>query len=158
MAFLVSALAHAAAVAWSAAVLPDRVPTHWGADLRPDAWGSRAGLVTAAALGGAALAALFTGLAALVRRIPLTYVNVPHTDHWTSAANVPALRTRLRSDVLWIGAATLLLLAGLTVLSTQAARSDGQRLPWTFVVLLLGYLVALAGRCGWMYRVRYRPD
>ncbi len=61
--FLVACLLHAAVVAVLAAVLPDQVPLHFGADLQADRAGSRTELLLAAAGTGALLAALFGGLA-----------------------------------------------------------------------------------------------
>ncbi|PPK97936.1 uncharacterized protein DUF1648 [Kineococcus xinjiangensis] len=156
-AFLAAALLYAAVVAVSAVVLPERVPVHFGPGGEADSYSSRAWAVTVDVVLGAALTALFAGLAAWMRRVPLDLVNVPHPEHWKTPERAPELRRRLRDDLYGIGAATLLLLAALTALVTRTAVSGSERLPWGALVLVVVYLVGIGIWTVRTLTVRYRP-
>ncbi len=154
--FLVACLLHAAVVAVLAAVLPDQVPLHFGADLQADRAGSRTELLLAAAGTGVLLAALFGGLARWSHRMPLQSVNVPHAGHWKTPEHEGELRRRVRTDLLTIGATTLVFLAAMFSLVGRAAVVGTGLSVWA-VVLLGGFLTAVLGWCVWLTTHRYRP-
>ena len=156
-ALAVSAVLHTAAVVWAAVRLPARVPVHWSGGLSPDRWGSRTQFVTATALVGVGVAALLVGVAVLLRRIPVRWIDVPYADHWRDPRHEGELRRRLVQDALALCTATLLLLAVITLLAVDAATSPQQRLSGWTVVVVVGYLATVLGRVLWIATVRYRP-
>ncbi|MCV2489616.1 DUF1648 domain-containing protein [Geodermatophilus sp. YIM 151500] len=137
-------------------VLPERVPMHFGASREADEFGDRATFLALAAGAGALLAALFGGAAALVERVPLTVVTVPHPDYWKAPERAPELRRRLRTDLLVIGALTLLLLAVVFAFSGEAAVRGGPLSAWVPVVLG-GYVAVVLAYCVHLATRRYRP-
>ncbi|WNB85670.1 DUF1648 domain-containing protein [Cellulomonas sp. ATA003] len=147
----------AVAIAWSATVAPDQVPLHFGPGLDADRFGSRDELLLGMAGVAAGMVVLFGLLSVAVRHLPLDLVNVPHADHWKAAPHVPELRRRLAVDLLHLGAATLLLVAGVVVLTTQAALAGDGRLSPLAGVLLGAYLAYVLALCVWMATRRYRP-
>ena len=157
VAFVVAALLYAAVVAVSALVLPERVPVHFGPGGEADSYETRTWAITVDVVLGTALTALFAGLAAWMRRVPLDFVNVPHPEHWKTPEHEPELRRRLRDDLYGVGAATLLLLAALTAVITRVAVEGGDRLPWGALGLVLAYLVGMAVWTVRALTVRYRP-
>jgi hypothetical protein len=155
-AFLAACLLYAAVLAVLVAVLPDRVPLHFGADLQADRAGSRAELLLAAAGAGVLLAALFAGLARWSHRMPLHAVNVPHAHHWKTPEHEAELRRRVRTDMLTVGAATLVFLAAMFALVGRAAVAGTGLSGWA-VVLLAAFLTAVLGWSVWLATHRYRP-
>ena len=154
-AFLASVLLHAVVLAVAAAVLPERVPLHFGAGLRADRWGERGELLLADALVAVLLAALFAGLAALTARVPLELVNVPSPAYWKAPEHEAELRRRLRDDVLGLGAATLVFVAAACALTVHAAATGTGRLSVAFAVLLVLFLGGTVAWCAHLVLVRY---
>ncbi|WP_337059483.1 DUF1648 domain-containing protein [Kineococcus sp. G2] len=141
--FTGSVVLHAAAVVVAALVLPQRVPTHFGGGGEADDWSSRAGAVAVSALVGGALAALFTALAAGVRRLPVDMVNVPNTRCWRAPEHEAELRRRALDDLWTVGAATILLLTAAEGAIVQVALTGTGRLPWWFAAVLAAWLVGV---------------
>jgi uncharacterized BrkB/YihY/UPF0761 family membrane protein len=155
-AFAASAVVLAVVLLVLAAVLPDRVPLHFGPSLEPDAVGDRGTFLALAAGAGALVAGLLGGLAASMSRVPLGAVNVPHAAYWKTPEREPVLRRRLRDDLLVIGSLTLLLLAVVFALTGEAAVDDSRLSPWAYAVLAV-YVVAVLGYCVHLFTRRYRP-
>ncbi|WP_337063277.1 DUF1648 domain-containing protein [Kineococcus sp. G2] len=158
LAFAVSTVLAAAAVVVAAVVLPERVPTYFGADGEAGNWSSRAEAVTFLALVTAGMAGLFAVTARWVLRMSVEWVNVPHKQRWIEAGLEGELRRRLREDVLLFGASTNVLVLSVTIAVVQAAFSGTDALPvWWFVVFVLWFLLTVA-HAVLMHRVRYRLD
>ncbi|GAA4965888.1 DUF1648 domain-containing protein [Kineococcus glutinatus] len=155
-AFVLSALVFAAVVAVSAAVLPERVPVHFGASLEADSYAGRTTLVLLDAGLWLTMTALFAGLAVWTRRAPLELVNVPNAAYWKRPEHEAELRRRLVDDLLSFGTATLLLLAAVTALVTHGAVAGGGRLSAWVWVALAGYAGWVALHCARALTVRYR--
>ena len=147
---------YAVVVVALAGTLPDRVPLHFGADLQADRSGDRAELLLVATATGLLLTALFGGFARLGHRVPLHLVNVPHAEFWKAPAHADELRRRIRTDVLVIGSASLLLVAAELALVGVAARAGTGLSGWS-VVLLVAFFVGAVGWAGWLGTRRYRP-
>lgn len=155
---LVVAYAGLLVVGWL--TLPARVPMHFGAGGEVDDWASRPAAILAMAGIGAALAALFGGLAGWAERgIPLSWVNVSHKGWWTETAEREArFRAMLAVDFWRLGALTMaFLLAPLAVTIAVADDTAPRLAPWFYVALAV-FLVATVGYSLWMSFVRYRPD
>ncbi|MBM9460925.1 DUF1648 domain-containing protein [Nocardioides sp. zg-536] len=135
-------------VAWllAAALLPDRVPLHFGADGEVDQWAGRYSALATFALVGVGLGGLLGGIAAASDRIPLGWLNTPHKDWWTATpARTAELRRRTRVEGEVLAAATLVFLAAMVLVTLRAARSADPHLDALFIAVLIGYLVFVLG-------------
>ncbi|WP_432512264.1 DUF1648 domain-containing protein [Kineococcus sp. SYSU DK001] len=144
------------AVAVSATLLPERVPTHFGANGAADDWGTRTGAVASQAAITAGLAALFAVLAWQVPKVSWEWINLPGKQRWAEAGLQDEVRRRLRTDLLWMGSAMALLNTALTFSTVDATRSGTDRLPWWFFLAFGAWLVAMAGYVAFMVLRRYR--
>ncbi|GIJ19466.1 hypothetical protein Vlu01_00900 [Micromonospora lutea] len=144
-------------VGYGALVWPERVALHFGADLHADWYGSRGTAILVAVALGVCMAAAFVGCAALVSRIPLDLLNVPHPSYWKQPEHVAELRRRSAEDMYHLGAVTIFFLAGVLILAVQASTSVDHRLSGAAPILLIGYLGYLTGWTIWLWLRRYRP-
>lgn len=154
-----SAVLYAAAVAWSAPLLPpEGVPLHFAADGTADRFGSRSEALFSQVALGAVLVGLGAALVVVVRRAPLSLVNVPHKDYWTAEERSPRFRRMLAADLAALIGTTLGLAALIPVGTAAALRSDPVGLP---AVALWGSLALYLLVVGlWLVRLarhRYRP-
>jgi len=156
--FVLTTVLSLAAVGVAAAVLPDRVPTHFGAAGDPDAWSTRAGAVTFLALFTAGVAAMFAGLVRWTGRLPLAWVNVPDKQRWVDAGLEAELRRRVRADLLVFGAEANVLVLSVTAAVVQAARSASGDLPGWWFVVFGAWLLATITHVVVVGAVRYRLD
>jgi uncharacterized membrane protein len=153
--FLFTLVTYAAAWVWSYLALPQRVPIHFGASGRVDQWSSRGVALLLTALLGLGAAFLFTATVRLVRRAPLSLVNVPNAEYWKRPAQVPRLRRMLGEDLWTIGAATVSLLTSVQLLLVRAAGMAHPTVaPWGWVCLGI-YLVGVGVWVRWSYIHRY---
>ena len=158
IAFAATTVASVASVVLAALVLPERVPTHFGATGAADDWSSRAGAVTFLALLTAGTAGMFAAFARGSARMSMEWVNVPHKQRWVEAGLEPELRRRLREDLLLFGAGTNVLVLSTTLATVQAARSGTDALPWWWFVVFALWLLAVTAQAVFMHRVRYRLE
>jgi len=156
-AFLASLLLYAGAVLWAWSTFPDRVPVHWGGGGDVDRVVSRDRAVVELVVIGGALTLVLGGAAALVRRLPLGGINVPHKEFWSRPENRPELDRRLAADLWLVATATLLLLAVIVVEVGLVADDPDPRLGPLFWVALVVYLVVVLGLAVHGAVRRYRP-
>ena len=156
--FWITVAVFAVIVAWAARALPDQVPVHFGPSGAADRVVIRSQAVLEMSLVGAGLAAVFSLTDLLVRRGPLSLVNVPHKAWWTTPEREPLLRRMIAQDLWIIATMTMLLVIAIELQVVLVADDpDPQLGAWTWV-MLAGYLVAVAGYVVWMQVKRYRPD
>lgn len=143
-------------LAWQVAVLPDRVPTHFGSGGEADGWSSKGGALAFTVLLPVLVVFPMPLMSLLALRWPQS-INVPNRDWWTATA--PRLRRfeRLLREDLWLFAAlTLALFLAIDVGIVVAARSaDGnlsQAFLWGALVLFLIGIGAVMAR---MFGRRY---
>lgn len=154
------AAAYVAVWIWSAAVLPDRVPVHFGLTGEADRWSSKPAALVLFAVLGAVVFGLMAWSLRLVDRSDLTgpWVNVPHRDWWTATPErLERVRRMLRRDLeaLTVGMAVLFL--ALQVGTVVAARNGGGMGPLALTVVL-GLVGAMLLYGIWAAVRRYRPD
>ena len=114
---------------WQVAVLPERVPIHFGSGGEPDNWSSKWGALAFAGLLPLLIILPMPLLAAMVIRAP-DLINAPNKEWWTATG--PRLRRferLLREDLWLITAIALALLITTQVGVTLAARSPDHQLP-----------------------------
>jgi hypothetical protein len=133
---------YAAVLVWSAAVLPERVPTHFGANGVADDWSSRTGALVMWAVFG--LLTFGGGWAAsLISPRTGALVNMPadRKKYWfANEENRLVFAAALRSALLNLVTATGLLLAWAMWLSTRAGVNDDALSPWGIWISLAAYL------------------
>jgi hypothetical protein len=95
--------------AWSAK-LPLRVASHFGTSGRPDAWSCKESFVNIYLIVVAFIALLFPGIGLILRKIPVSLINLPNKDYWLSTERKEETIAVLSRQFLWFGSATLLLL------------------------------------------------
>lgn len=156
--FWAAALGYAAVLGWAWTVLPDRVPVHWSGSGGPDRVVGRDRAVLEFALLGGVTTAMFAGLAAWMRKVPLGLVNVPHKDHWSRTENQPELRRRVAADMWAFGAGMQAFLAVVVVQIVLVADEPEPRLGPVFVVALIAVVVLSVGYVLAASLWRYRPD
>lgn len=116
-------------LAWQVAVLPERVPTHFGADGRADGWSSRTGALAFSALLPLLLLLLAPFTSMLVVRAP-ELINAPNKQWWTAtAARLRRYERLLREDLWLMMLVTLALLVAMQVAIVFAAESPDERMP-----------------------------
>lgn len=125
---------------------PDRVAIHFNAVGEPDNWAST-GVNTLCMLAlHAFLLASFLGTAALVRRLPARWINLPHREYWLAPERRESTIARLAAYMDFFGAATFALVFATTLLAAQANQSPPAELPlrpfYTALALYLGVTLA----------------
>ncbi len=158
VAMALASAAYAGVLLIAAVTLPERVPIHFGPGGEADRVVSRQEALVTFAVVGLATGVLMVGLAAWMRRAPLTMVNVPHKDWWTATpAREARLRARLETDLLGIGALTMALLVVVQVLTVRVADDPSPSLGPAAAAAIVAYVALLLGLVAWMVTRRYRP-
>ncbi|WP_210649499.1 DUF1648 domain-containing protein [Nocardioides sp. SYSU D00065] len=159
LALLVTAAAYVVALAWAAAVLPERVPSHFDAAGRVDDWSSRpAALVAWAGIGVLVLG----GIPLLTRALSAgdgRWVNLPPgwKDHWFAPERRAEFRDRLQDDTEASTALTGVLLLAVLGLTTWVGTTGRDEVPWWVLAGLVGGYLALTAAWALRVRARYRP-
>ena len=156
----VATMAWLATLAWMAATLPERVPTHWSTGGTPDGWSSRASALAFAVLTPLVLLYPMVWISRLAMIWPAG-INAPHKEWWLDRPRrLVRFERLLREDLMVIVAMTVLLMVGIDLIIGYAAHRPGGAVPgWWFGALVGGYLVALTlATVRMMTGSRYRPD
>jgi uncharacterized membrane protein len=158
-ALLATASAYAAALVWSAAVVPARVPIHFDAGGRVDDWASRSSMLALWLVAGVVVLVGVPLVGRLTTSGDGTWINMPQRskDYWLAPERRAEFRVRFQDDMEVFAAMTGLLLGAGLVLTTWVAVTDRQGAPaWSFPVGIGAYLVLTAL---WTVRLlaRYRP-
>ncbi|MFK5646982.1 DUF1648 domain-containing protein [Ornithinimicrobium sp. LYQ121] len=157
---VVATAAWLATLAWMAATLPERVPTHWSGGGTPDGWSSRAFAVGFALVTPLVLFYPMLWISRLVMVWP-DGVNAPHKEWWLDRPRrLLRFERLLREDLMVIVGLSVLLMAGIGLIMGYAAHRPGGTVPgWWFAALVGGFVGALAlVIVRVMTGPRYRPD
>lgn len=141
---MVAALAlYATTAVWLLVAGPEDVVAHFAGDGRPTRTDSAESLVLTLSLTVAGLVAVFMAIPLLVRRGPMQFVNVPNRELWDTDELRPILARRLGADMMFMGAATVLLITGMLVVSAVAGL--GAEIPgWVFLAMMGGFVLVTA--------------
>jgi uncharacterized membrane protein len=139
--------------------MPERIATHFGSDGRPNGWMARDFLGTFDVIFTALVLGITVGSAYLVRRLPVSLINVPHRDFWFAPERRAESFTRLLRHLLWLSCLMVVFLAGVNQMIFIANLRHGPPvLPGTGTVLLVGsFLTALVAWIVRLYRLFPRP-
>lgn len=126
--------------------LPEQVASHFDASGQPDGWMSKP--FYAAFMVGMTLfiAGVFIVMAYLTANIPVRWINLPHKDYWLAGERRAETLAYLKTFSLWMGTATMILMA---LLNVQCLRYNLGQIPrlehtWYFLgtyLLAVGYLL-----------------
>lgn len=148
--------------AYAAAVLPDRVPVHFGPLGEADRFASRTEALVTFGILGLVTAGVFVLTDVLMRRGDMSMLNIPHKQWWTATPERQARARAVMSDDMHLfGAATMLLLVVVEISTVLAGQADEPRLGWGFFVAFFAYLVFTGVWVVRMYRAyhpRRHPD
>ncbi|AMV16383.1 hypothetical protein VT03_00740 [Planctomyces sp. SH-PL14] len=124
-------------------LLPARVASHFGASGAADGWMSRGAFGVTYVGTVLLMAALFGGISALVRRLPIGLINLPHREYWLAEPRREETLRRLNVEMGWLGLGTILLLIVTFQLCLEANRNGTFRLGNAIWGALAVYLVAM---------------
>ena len=143
-------------------LLPELVPSHFNAAGQPDAWTAKTTFLLTNLIFVIGMAALFTGVTSLVKKLPNAWINMPNKGYWLAPERRDATMDALQRQMEWLGAATLALLVGITQLTIEAAMTAQSLNNRAFWILSGGYFLIVTFwlvRFGlWAYRRSPKPD
>ena len=147
IALSLAALAAAVQLVRAAAVLPQRVASHFDLSGHADGWMDRGDFLLLWACLSAGIYAMFVALATFLPRLPKALINLPYRDYWLAPARRDTTLARAAGWLRWMGAATLALLTALLTAIAAAHAGEGEvdlgAWPWTFLGLYLAVMTAL---------------
>jgi len=118
-------------------LLPETVPSHFGASGRPDAWSSKSFFVIFYLVIVAVNAILFSSLSFWMSRLPVSLINLPHKEYWLAPERKEKTLMMLAQYLLLVASATELLLFDIFHQSFQVALGRAQDLSHPLVSLAL---------------------
>jgi uncharacterized membrane protein len=131
-----------AARQWNSA--PDRVPSHFDAAGRPNAWSSRDEFFFLQVGVTLLIAALFIGIPRLLKSTPVSLINLPNKSYWLAPERREETMDRLASSFEVFACATVLLLLVVFELTSLASHGGGLATNY-FLPVLVAYVVFSAG-------------
>lgn len=139
-------------------LMPERVASHFGASGRPDAWSGKDTFIGLYLITVAVVAVLFLTLRVVLRKVPVSMINLPNRDFWLHPKRIQTTINDLEHRVLWFGSATLLLLLDVFHQSFRVHTGKARVLehPATSIVVYLGF--TLLWIVGLIVRFTRRPE
>ena len=131
-----------AARQWSSA--PGRVPSHFDAAGRPNAWASRDEFFLIQVGVTLLIAALFVAIPALMKLTPARLINLPNKGYWLAPERREETMDRLASSFEVFACATVLLLLVVFELASLAGHGGGPDTNY-FRPVLVAYVVFSVG-------------
>jgi uncharacterized membrane protein len=128
-------------IAHYAPLLPETVASHFGDGGYANDYTSKASFLRFYAVLYAVLVVTFGGLALVIPKIPPSFVNLPHKEHYLTPEHRAASMGYIGSFLLWFGNATLAFFIATMHLTFEANLIPEPRLGATFFVLLGVYMV-----------------
>jgi uncharacterized membrane protein len=131
---------YGAMVAYYRPLLPERLATHFGPSGRPDGWMSRDGFLTFLGLFLPGMWAFLGGLGALMSRLPVDQINLPHKEFWLAPERAAATYGYLRGFMLNLNTAVMALLLALAQSTFQANLRPEPRLGSGSALLMIAFI------------------
>jgi uncharacterized membrane protein len=141
-------VAWAGHLAFVSASMPERVATHFGLGGIPNGWMSRSGFVEFSVIIVLVVSLVLIGAAWLVRKLPVSLVNMPNRDYWLAPERREEASRRMLRYMLWLLSGMVAFFAAINQLlfqanSMSAPRLDESHLVAVVAVFLLGMLVSI---------------
>ena len=125
-------------------LLPERLAVHFGVSGEADGWSSKGEFVVLFGAMEAFFVLFGVAFAAMLDRIPLSFINIPHKDYWFSPERQEESRAFLRNRILWIETVTLGFLVALAQLIFKENLGNAvPRLPGNFWYVLIAFVAAV---------------
>lgn len=125
-------------------LLPERVASHFDGAGQADGWSSKSEFLITNLVLVAGIGLLFLGIAALLDKVPNAWINLPNKDYWLAPDRRAATLDVIQRQMEWLGAATVVLLLGITQLTIEANLTGRPALGEVFWVLFGGYMLFMA--------------
>jgi hypothetical protein len=144
LALFVALLAGATALLFATVgLLPDRIPTHFGAGGVPDGWMTRGGYTKFMLAFTVGLPFAMAGAIGWLPRLAPWLVNMPNRDHWFAPARRGATLAFLGRHGCWLGCMIVLMVSGVHLLILRASASTPPRLDeGLFLWMMAGFAAA----------------
>lgn len=140
--------AFAAYVWFSAAQLPERVATHFGAAGAPNDWMTRIGHVQFTLVMSAAVTLFVMGMFAVIRRFGGWGLNIPHKDYWLAPERREATFDFIQRQGFWFAGLLIVFLAGIHHSILAANTRSPVALPSSEIGWIVG--IFLAANVAWV--------
>ena len=158
-AWAIVVLLHAAQTIYYYPRLPMVVAQHYSASGQPNGWAPREFFFVFSWLLLLGLSAIFTLAPRLLRRLPVSMINLPNRGYWLAPERKDASLRFLEEEMQWMGVLTVAFIVVVLHLAIRANLDPEHRLDNSvFVALLVGFLVATVAWIARLYRRFPSPD
>lgn len=144
-------------VAYYGPRLPDRMATHFDGAGAADGWSSRTEFTVMSLAMALGMGLIFLGTTAWLDRIPNAWINLPHKEYWLAPERRTATLDAFAREMEWLGAATLVLLLGITQLTIEANLTGSGSLGNGFWLLFGSYMLYVVIWVVLLLRRTYAP-
>lgn len=144
-AWAIVVLLHAAQTIYYYPRLPMVVAQHFGANGQPNGWASRDFFFAFSWLLLLGLGAIFMFAPRLLRRLPVSMINLPNKQYWLAPERKGESLGFVERQLQWMAVLTLAFLVLVMHLVIHANLSSGRHLENpAFIILLIAYVVSVA--------------
>lgn len=122
--------------------LPSSVASHFNVSGQPDSWSSKDSFVLTNIATIAGISIICLGIASLLRRIPISWINLPNKDYWLAPERKDDTLSTLSMQFGWLACATVALFIAMFQLTILANLSTDKTLgntSWLFIGLYLAF-------------------
>jgi len=142
---LIAVLVTAALAVYFYPKLPNRMASHFGFNGQPNGWTSKLeflGMMLSLQLG---LAIFMLALTRIIRKLPISMVNIPHREYWLDENRADETLAWLGENLNWINAATCFFLMAIFYMTLQANLAEKVELSsWECYIALGLYLFVMS--------------
>jgi len=123
--------------------LPDRIASHFAGGGIPNGWSTKPSLFLTYWLVIALVLGISLGIPALIGKLPRRIINIPNRVYWLSDEKYPETLSLFRAQFRWFGVILLSLQVAVFQMVFQANLSATPTLSGWFIVVLVGFALAL---------------
>jgi uncharacterized membrane protein len=146
-------LLHAAQTIYYYPRLPAVVAQHYGAGGQPNGWAPREFFFIFSWVLLLGLSAVFMFTPSLLRRLPVSLINLPNRKYWLAEERKDESLRFLEEEMQWMGVLTIAFIVLVLHLAIRANLNPEHRLDNTvFVALLVGFLLSTVWWIARLYR------
>jgi Protein of unknown function (DUF1648) len=135
--------------------LPESVASHFGSGGKPDGFMDRDSFLMLMALLQIGLPLFMVAIGKGIRYMPNDLINVPNRQFWLSPPHREFTLGYMEALLVWISAMTGVFMIGINYLTYRANIDKAALDEFSFVTMLVAFLVTITGICGFIFR-RFR--